>query len=163
MALDRGTLAKIDRKVLSGITHDEHYQMVRMPVSEALWSTWRRYCGALGIPMGRALAALMQRELRAVVDDVDGEPIFLAQLERGVAERHAALDARERQLDAREQELRARQRSITAFPGRPQPATRGVRVGRNDPCFCGSGLKFKRCHGPSLDPSEVKVHPDILE
>ncbi|MNR68481.1 preprotein translocase subunit SecA [compost metagenome] len=22
-----------------------------------------------------------------------------------------------------------------------------VRVGRNDPCPCGSGLKFKQCHG----------------
>lgn len=21
------------------------------------------------------------------------------------------------------------------------------KIGRNDPCFCGSGLKFKRCHG----------------
>ena len=23
----------------------------------------------------------------------------------------------------------------------------GVRVGRNDPCPCGSGQKFKNCHG----------------
>ncbi len=23
----------------------------------------------------------------------------------------------------------------------------GVRVGRNDPCPCGSGEKFKNCHG----------------
>lgn len=23
-----------------------------------------------------------------------------------------------------------------------------VRLGRNEPCFCGSGKKFKRCHGP---------------
>jgi hypothetical protein len=27
----------------------------------------------------------------------------------------------------------------------PQPATRGPRVGRNDPCPCGSGRKYKRC------------------
>ena len=147
MDLDRGTLAKIDRRVLSGLGHDQRYQMVRMPVSEALWSTWRRYCSALGIPMGRALAALMQRELCSVVDEVDGEPVFLAQLESGVAERHAALDARERQLDAQEQQLRAHQRPITAVPGRPQPAIRGIKVGRNDPCPCGSGVKHKRCHG----------------
>ncbi len=25
----------------------------------------------------------------------------------------------------------------------------GVKVGRNDPCWCGSGKKFKRCHGAS--------------
>ena len=23
----------------------------------------------------------------------------------------------------------------------------GARIGRNDPCFCGSGLKYKKCHG----------------
>jgi preprotein translocase subunit SecA len=29
-----------------------------------------------------------------------------------------------------------------------QPAKRDVdRVGRNDPCPCGSGKKYKRCHG----------------
>ena len=27
------------------------------------------------------------------------------------------------------------------------PLPEGVRVGRNDPCPCGSGLKFKQCHG----------------
>jgi len=30
----------------------------------------------------------------------------------------------------------------------PQPATRqGPKIGRNDPCWCGSGKKYKRCHG----------------
>ncbi|WP_287984255.1 preprotein translocase subunit SecA [Diaphorobacter sp.] len=28
-----------------------------------------------------------------------------------------------------------------------QPAAAGVRVGRNDPCPCGSGKKYKQCHG----------------
>jgi len=23
----------------------------------------------------------------------------------------------------------------------------GPKIGRNDPCYCGSGKKFKRCHG----------------
>ena len=30
---------------------------------------------------------------------------------------------------------------------RPGFTPAGVRIGRNDPCFCGSGKKFKRCHG----------------
>jgi preprotein translocase subunit SecA len=25
--------------------------------------------------------------------------------------------------------------------------SRPRKVGRNDPCWCGSGVKFKRCHG----------------
>jgi preprotein translocase subunit SecA len=29
----------------------------------------------------------------------------------------------------------------------PQPVRAGPKVGRNDPCWCGSGKKFKRCHG----------------
>ncbi|HEV8488584.1 MAG TPA: preprotein translocase subunit SecA [Candidatus Limnocylindrales bacterium] len=37
--------------------------------------------------------------------------------------------------------------------GGPAGATRpgytpsGARIGRNDPCYCGSGLKYKKCHG----------------
>ncbi len=36
--------------------------------------------------------------------------------------------------------------------------------GRNDPCPCGSGLKFKRCHGQAQPPpKEQQWHPAILE
>ncbi|WP_071460816.1 preprotein translocase subunit SecA [Bacillus massilinigeriensis] len=28
-----------------------------------------------------------------------------------------------------------------------KPATKSVDIGRNDPCYCGSGKKFKSCHG----------------
>jgi preprotein translocase subunit SecA len=28
-----------------------------------------------------------------------------------------------------------------------EPVTSGPKIGRNDPCFCGSGKKFKKCHG----------------
>lgn len=33
---------------------------------------------------------------------------------------------------------------------RPAPVVNGPRVGRNDPCPCGSGKKFKNCHGRGL-------------
>ena len=36
-------------------------------------------------------------------------------------------------------------------PRKPEPtvvpARQGVKVGRNDPCSCGSGKKYKKCHG----------------
>ncbi len=32
-------------------------------------------------------------------------------------------------------------------PGKPQPVVAGNKVGRNDPCPCGSGKKYKKCHG----------------
>ncbi len=31
--------------------------------------------------------------------------------------------------------------------GRDRPATATPKVGRNDPCPCGSGKKYKKCHG----------------
>ena len=31
--------------------------------------------------------------------------------------------------------------------GAPEPARAGPKIGRNDPCWCGSGKKYKRCHG----------------
>ncbi len=29
----------------------------------------------------------------------------------------------------------------------PKPVRTGAKVGRNDPCPCGSGKKYKKCHG----------------
>jgi preprotein translocase subunit SecA len=38
--------------------------------------------------------------------------------------------------------------SDVAVMERPQPFVRGgQKVGRNDPCPCGSGKKYKHCHG----------------
>ncbi|HEX9394238.1 MAG TPA: preprotein translocase subunit SecA [Gemmatimonadales bacterium] len=37
-----------------------------------------------------------------------------------------------------------------APPGTPAPASPYAGVGRNDPCPCGSGKKFKKCHGANL-------------
>ncbi len=38
--------------------------------------------------------------------------------------------------------------SVTEAEEAPQPVTRdNPKVGRNDPCYCGSGKKFKHCHG----------------
>jgi preprotein translocase subunit SecA len=32
-------------------------------------------------------------------------------------------------------------------PAKAAPASTGPKLGRNDPCWCGSGKKYKRCHG----------------
>jgi preprotein translocase subunit SecA len=44
---------------------------------------------------------------------------------------------------------RAAQQAGHNAPQRPQPIVRQQLVGRNDPCPCGSGKKFKHCHGAS--------------
>ena len=32
-------------------------------------------------------------------------------------------------------------------PAQPGFTPTGARIGRNDPCWCGSGAKYKKCHG----------------
>jgi preprotein translocase subunit SecA len=35
----------------------------------------------------------------------------------------------------------------SATAGARQPVRAATKIGRNDPCYCGSGKKYKRCHG----------------
>jgi hypothetical protein len=144
--LDRGALAKIDRKVLSGLGHHEAWQMVRVPAPDAMWAAWKRYCDSLGISMGRGIAALIQHELRSVVEDSDQPTVFLAEREAELANRQRMLDVKERNVEIREQRLQAMTQAQPTLVA-PTPASGLVKVGRNDPCPCGSGVKYKRCHG----------------
>lgn len=43
-----------------------------------------------------------------------------------------------------------RPRSVSQLSAGPAAPTDWTNVGRNDPCPCGSGKKFKKCHGASL-------------
>jgi preprotein translocase subunit SecA len=49
-------------------------------------------------------------------------------------------------------EGRPQQRAAQAA-GRPSGVRQGPRVGRNDPCPCGSGKKYKKCHGATDMPT----------
>ena len=41
---------------------------------------------------------------------------------------------------------------------RREPIRVGKKIGRNEPCPCGSGKKYKNCHGrPGAEPLEIKV------
>jgi hypothetical protein len=147
MGLDRGTLAKIDRSILSELDHGQGVQLVKVPLSDAVWSTWRRYCGAVGLTMGEGIAGLIAHELGTLVND-DGHhgAVFTEESQRQLAARSEALDVRERRLAEREQSLKALERLFRART-RPLDTTNRASVGRNDPCPCGSGFKYKRCHG----------------
>ena len=147
MDLDRSALAKIDRKVLAALSHDERYQMVRVPVSGAVWSTWRRYCTAVGMSMGRGIAGLIAHELQtALGDHVEGAAVLAGELDGQLIARSEALDARERLLDERERRLKASERQRRARI-KPLASSAHLKVGRNEPCPCGSGFKYKHCHG----------------
>jgi preprotein translocase subunit SecA len=44
-----------------------------------------------------------------------------------------------------------------------KPAAAAPRIGRNDPCPCGSGKKFKKCHGALLEEEGAADDDDASE
>lgn len=151
MALDRGTLTKIDRRVFAELNHTNGVQAVKVPVSDALWSTWRRYCEAIGLSMGDGVAGLITHELETVVGSNGTDVVvFAEQDQRLVKERASRLDARQHDLDTRTGVLRRKEEHLRAWEHRLQIqrlAGGRAKVGRNDRCPCNSGLKYKHCHG----------------
>ncbi|HEX9854789.1 MAG TPA: SEC-C domain-containing protein [Acidimicrobiia bacterium] len=164
MDLDRGKLARLDRRLLAGLGRDERFQMVRVPVTPAEWSTWKRYCDTAGISMGRAIAQLIDYELASVFgkSSEGAVSMFEEQAQRQVVDREAALTKREGELGAAEErvrrwsehlrgwehELEVREWRVEAATKlSTQPAQVSAKTGRNERCPCGSGVKYKRCHG----------------
>ena len=157
MALDRGTLSRIDRRVFAELAHTAGVQAVKVPVSDAVWSAWRRYCEAIGVSMGEGVAGLIAHELETVVgDEGDASDVFAEHVARQVGERASRLDARERDLDTRAEQLRKKEVHLAAWEhriraqrmsGAPVSAVTKTKVGRNERCPCGSGMKYKHCHG----------------
>ena len=152
MALDRGTLTRIDRRVFAELAHPGGVQAVKVPVSDAVWSTWRRYCDVVGVTMGQGLAGLVASELGTVVGGDCGEgSVFGDEMERRLAGRTEDLDAQERRLVERERLLRASKQRLRVEERLSRmersPLSSTSKIGRNERCPCGSGLKYKRCHG----------------
>ena len=164
MDLDRGVLARIDRKLLAGLSQDATFHMVRVPATEAKWATWKRYCDAAGLSMGRAILALIDRELVSVFGEMgdDEVPVFAAKAEEELSTRGAAIADQERRLVGEEHRLREwgerlrlwedelrRREESAEFVAKLAARARATssKVGRNELCPCGSGLKYKHCHG----------------
>jgi hypothetical protein len=167
MTLTRGKLANIDRLLLAQLTDEEGSQPSRLPISPATWSAWNRYCDVVGIPMGRAIVAMIKLELASIVDEeLESESAVIAERKRLLDERAKELDDREREVERREKRLEPRRRLTTAElermadqiepkePGWTMASSASIEpdpahfkgVGRNDICPCGSGTKFKSCH-----------------
>jgi hypothetical protein len=141
--------------VLAELDHADGVQVVKVPVSDAVWSTWRRYCEALGMSMGAGVARLIVGELETVVDVEGTTAAQLAdQLAQHAEECSLRLDGRQRGLETQAEGLRRKEERLRAWEWKlrtPQPARsdsrEDVKVGRNERCPCGSGLKYKHCHG----------------
>lgn len=166
MALDHGRLAQIDRKVFAELDRGDGVQAVKVPVSDAVWSTWRRYCEAMGLSMGDGVAALILDELETVVGGTGpGRRVFNDLVASHAGERDLELDARQRELDAQAEQFRTREEYLRGWEQRLRTqrppgvqAREGAKVGRNDRCPCGSGFKYKQCHGRDhlASPSRIE-------
>ncbi len=171
MGLDRGALANLDRRLLAESDRDERFQMVRLPVSPAKWSTWRRYCGAAGISMGRAIVVLIDRELERMAETSgDDSPVLAQRAREQLANREAEIVGRERAMASAEERLRSRSEHLRRWETELQTLAQrlelasklaaqrrddGPKIGRNERCPCGSGLKYKYCHGLTGRPPNV--------
>lgn len=172
MTLNRRLLAKVDGRVRSELDHAEGVQLVKVPVSDAVWSTWRRYCDLVGVPMGRGLAILLHHELASIVDedladlssrietresDIDSRGSELTEGEKNLGRRQRDLAIRESELVARQRDVEAREENVAMVEHRVAeelmrlsqtgvPVRSVPKPGRNEPCWCGSGKKYKNCH-----------------
>ncbi len=114
--------------------------------------------------MGRAVTMLIDRELVGVFGDITGdeEPVFAQRAAEELASRAAKIAIREREVDADaarmrergerlrrwEEALEVRERQAGAVSKLTSPESTGrAKIGRNERCPCGSGLKYKHCHG----------------
>jgi len=109
--------------------------MVRVPASDAEWSTWKRYCNAAGVLMGRAILALIGRELVSVFGEftADEGPILAGRAEERLTAREGQVGSRERNgKEAEEHDFSFHQpQSNLAFRpprflGSPHPRIPGV-------------------------------------
>ena len=59
-----------------------------------------------------------------------------------------SLDDMEKQFERKKRrELEQARMAGASMPDAVQQVVRGEKIGRNDPCHCGSGKKYKKCHG----------------
>jgi preprotein translocase subunit SecA len=78
---------------------------------------------------------------------------LMSTMQRDVVEKAFSVQVRREQDVEQIQQQPKPQRVVMSHGGEtqasaPEPAKRDVdKVGRNDPCPCGSGKKYKRCHG----------------
>jgi preprotein translocase subunit SecA len=92
----------------------------------------------------------------------EGYDMFV-EMERGLKEDYVTYIYRIENVKLREEEMQQLSYSgggeePNQRPKSPRQRSSGAKVGRNDPCPCGSGKKYKKCHGqPGAPPLNVPV------
>ena len=97
----------------------------------------------------KAMSALLRGQIFIQQREVSEEQNRQPEVKQAMPERRNDYS----QYRASKEDLpgQATQRAAASAPQgerqRPQPVVAGPKIGRNDPCPCGSGKKFKACHG----------------
>ncbi len=86
-------------------------------------------------------AFILFEEMMGRIDTETVRYLFLVQPARPEDE------AREIERRQRRQQQEMQLQAGAAQAEQPKPVRTGAKVGRNDPCPCGSGKKYKKCHG----------------
>ena len=93
MAPDGGILSRMDWRVFAELAHAAGVQAVKVPVSDAVWSVWRRCCMAVGVSMSEGVTGLIAHEFETVGGDEDNaRDVFAEQVARQAGERASRLD-----------------------------------------------------------------------
>jgi preprotein translocase subunit SecA len=79
-----------------------------------------------------------------LMDRIEDETLRYLYLMRTPEEEEAAIREYQRRKRREQQEMRMVGGGAVE---KPQQVIRREKVGRNDPCPCGSGKKYKKCHG----------------
>ena len=92
-----------------------------------------------------------------MMDRVDDEALRILFLLRTPDEEEAMI----REYQRRKRREQAQMRFIgSGATEKPQQVIRKEKVGRNDPCPCGSGKKYKKCHGAGGPPPAASAKPE---
>jgi hypothetical protein len=124
---------------------------------EILLSTAIMVLGRPGLEFARVMlrrhGSLLSRKSRRTCEDMIEEFSSIAIPARPPAEPspHTVYDICNGDVDWEEEE-RAMEEDEDSHP--PEPVRRKFTPGRNDPCWCGSGKKYKKCH---LDSDEASA------
>jgi len=91
-------------------------------------------------------------------DRIENDAVrFLFLLEPMTEEERREEEERRRREQARIFDAASRSAAgVTAKGGVVSAKRTAAKVGRNDPCPCGSGKKYKKCHGVSEGPAAVE-------
>ncbi len=137
----------------------EHERLIMLQVVD---TQWKEHLLAMDhLKEGIGLRGYSQRDplveykkesfalFEAMMDRVEDETLRILFLLKTPDEEEALI----REYQRRKRREQAQMQFISSGPqARPQQVIRKEKVGRNDPCPCGSGKKYKKCHGAGGPP-----------